>query len=139
MHDQAQFAVGSDCRSSMLAWPSRKGEAVCFGGWCCLHWPHRHIPDRGLAERRLSVAAHFISADPLADFDHAAEMVSFVVLHHLAGTLLGVVPAIEFLHCEDVMHPGGLINGKDLELRAVFLRVGKDDRGHGGASLYSFY
>src|SRR5208282_5307810 len=71
------------------------------------------------------------STDPLADLDHAAEMVGFVVLHHLVGNAFGFVAAADLFECKDVMHVGCLVDGENLEPQAAFVGVGKDDRGHG--------
>jgi len=77
------------------------------------------------------------SADPLADFDHAAEMICLVGLHHLEGNELGFVAGADLFEGEDVMHVCRLVDAEDLESRAAFAGMGKDDRGHGWFLLRS--
>jgi hypothetical protein len=81
-----------------------------------------------MREKKLRAA----SPDPLAHRDHAAEMVGLIDLHHVAGDVFGFVAAVEFLQREGVVDGGSLVDGENLESRAVFAGVGKNDRGHGG-------
>ena len=47
------------------------------------------------------------------------------------ATLFGFVAAADLLDGEDVMHVRCLVDAENLEPRAAFVGVGKDDRGHG--------
>jgi hypothetical protein len=59
-------------------------------------------------------------------------MVSLERLHHFPGDLFGNIATSGLLTCQDVLHVGGLVDGENMELRAVPTGVYKHYRGHGG-------
>jgi hypothetical protein len=92
------------------------------------------LPDRRGNERGTQHNPAFQrerSANPLANFHHSPEVIGLKFLHHLAGRLLGLLPAEKFLGGKRTMHVGTIIHGEDVELGALFCGVGEDDRGHG--------